>query len=32
MASFDISYEEFKELCKEAWEEKYSYLQNNRFD
>ena len=25
-AGFDMSYDEFKSLCREAWEEKYNYL------
>ena len=25
IAGFDISYEEFKSLCREAWKEKYNY-------
>ena len=26
IAGFDMSYDEFKELCREAWKEKYNYL------
>ena len=24
-----MSYDEFKELCRGSWEEKYNYLENN---
>ena len=30
IAGFDISYDEFNDLCGEAWKEKYSYLKNKR--
>ena len=26
IAGFDMSYDELKELCREAWKEKYNYL------
>ena len=26
IAGFDMSYDEFKSLCKEAWRDKYNYL------
>ena len=29
---FDMSYDEFKSLCREAWEEKYNYLIINRLE
>ena len=29
IAGFDMSYYEFKELCREAWKEKYNYLDIN---
>ena len=29
---FDMSYEGFENLCKEAWKEKNSYLKINRLD
>ena len=32
IAGFDMSYEEFKELCREAWKEKYNYLLINRLE
>ena len=32
IAGFDLSYEEFKELCREAWKEKYKYLLLNRLE
>ena len=32
IAGFDMSYEEFKSLCKEAWKEKYNYLEINRLE
>ena len=28
IAGFDMSYDEFKSLCREAWKEKYNYLIN----
>ena len=31
-AGFDMSYEEFKDLCTEAWKEKCSYLNIARLD
>ena len=30
IAGFDMSYDEFKSLCREAWKEKYNYLLINR--
>ena len=27
-----MNYNEFKDLCREAWKEKYSYLKINRLD
>ena len=27
-----MSYEEFKSLCREAWKEKYNYLEINMFE
>ena len=30
IAGFDMSYDEFKSLCKEAWRDKYNYLLINR--
>ena len=30
IAGFDMSYEEFKNLCREAWNEKFNYLLINR--
>ena len=32
IAGFDMSYNEFKNLCREAWNKKYSYLKINRLD
>ena len=32
IAGFLMSYEEFKELCREAWKEKYNYLLINRLE
>ena len=32
IACFDMSYEEFKELCREAWRERYNYLIINRLE
>ena len=32
LAGFDMSYDEFKELCREAWKEKYYYLKINKID
>ena len=32
IAGFDMSYDEFKELCREAWKEKYNYLLINRLE
>ena len=32
IAGFDMSYEEFKELCREAWKEKYKYFLINRLE
>ena len=32
IAGFDMSYDEFKELCREAWKEKYNYLLLNRLE
>ena len=32
IAGFDMSYDEFKELCREAWKEKYNYLIINRLE
>ena len=29
IAGFDMSYGEFNELCREAWKEKYNYLEIN---
>ena len=31
-AGFDMSYDEFKNLCKEAWRDKYNYLLINRLE
>ena len=31
-AGFDMSYDEFKELCREAWQERYNYLLLNRLE
>ena len=32
IAGFDMSYDEFKSLCREAWKEKYNYLIINRLE
>ena len=32
IAGFDMSYDEFKNLCREAWSKKYSYLKIDRLD
>ena len=32
MAGFDMSYEQFNDLCREAWKEKCSYLKIIRLD
>ena len=32
IAGFDMSYDEFKSLCREAWKEKYNYLLLNRLE
>ena len=32
IAEFDMSYEEFKDSCREAWKENCSYLKNIRLD
>ena len=32
IAGFDMSYDEFKHLCKEAWKEKHNYLLINRLE
>ena len=32
IAGFDMSYDEFKRLCREAWREKYNYLLINRLE
>ena len=32
IAGFDMSYDEFKHLCKEAWRDKYNYLIINRLE
>ena len=32
IAGFDMSYDEFKSLCKEAWRDKYNYLIINRLE
>ena len=32
ISGFDMSYEEFKSLCREAWNEKYNYLLINRLE
>ena len=32
IAGFDMSYDEFKSLCKEAWRDKYNYLLLNRLE
>ena len=32
IAGFDMSYDEFKMLCREAWRDKYDYLEINRME
>ena len=32
ISGFDMSYEEFKSLCREAWNEKFNYLLTNRLE
>ena len=32
ISDFDMSYEEFKSLCREAWNEKFNYLLINRLE
>ena len=32
IAGFDMNYNEFKDLCREAWNKKYSYLKINRLN
>ena len=32
IAGFDMYYDEFKELCREAWKEKHNYLLINRLE
>ena len=32
IAGFDMSYDEFKSLCREAWRDKYNYLLINRLE
>ena len=32
IAGFDMSYDEFKTLCREAWKEKYNYLLISRLE
>ena len=32
IAGFDMSYDEFKSLCREAWRERYNYLLINRLE
>ena len=32
IAGFDMSYDEFKELNREAWKEKYNYLEINMLE
>ena len=32
IAGFDMFYDEFKELCREAWRERYNYLLINRLE
>ena len=32
IAGFDMSYDEFEELCREAWKEKYNYLEINTLE
>ena len=32
IAGFDMSYDEFKSLCRETWKEKYNYLLINRLE
>ena len=31
VAGYDMSYDEFKELCRSSWEENYKYLCIDRF-
>ena len=31
-AGFDMSFDEFKELCREAWKEKHNYIIINRLE
>ena len=32
IAGFDMSYDEFKKLCKESWTDEYNYLKINRLN
>ena len=32
IAGFDMSYDEFKSFCREAWNGKYNYLKINRLE
>ena len=32
ISGFDMSYEEFKSLCREAWNEKFNYILINRLE
>ena len=32
IAGFDMFYDEFKELCREAWKEKFTYFLINRLE
>ena len=32
ITGFDMSYDEFKELCREAWKEKHNYLETNMLE
>ena len=32
IAGFDVFYDKFKEFCREAWKEKYSYLEINMLE
>ena len=32
IAGFEMSYDEFKEMCREAWKEKYIYLEINMLE
>ena len=32
IAGFDMSYDDFKNLCREAWKEKYNYLLINKLE